>query len=385
MIRIPAKLYIAIMLVAGIVTFLYGIGTGDASTILGSFVFIGIGGGIYLFFAHRDSVLSISPAEDGTQKVQTASSHGDEKPRVVPYYDACFALAYSLSRSIPLSEWAQKVPSGYGLRESMSISKTRRLVANGLIPLARERRPRLSDASQFARGGYRPDVAAGVTECLQRLLSEIGLLTLARELITEDYDGWLDENLLEDDLEPGKHPIGDIEDIVSAYLKAWLANLNPFVLLELANFLTDQGHLNEAKEALSAVETFPEYSKSKKSDPYEGSAQAIALETLPPDLVGSIKAISLTRVCYSGEDRQRLLPTEIFRIRAKLDASLGANEDDRNVQIPGAPAAVPVSAEPELVSDQHPSPERIKDVWDVWQKGGEAGLLKFLQDQQKRG
>lgn len=365
MIRIPAKLYIAIMLFAGVVTFFYGVGTGDASTIFGSFLFIGIGGGVYLLFAKRDSVLSISPAGDGTQKVPTSSenenlisatpSHGDEKPRVLPYYDACFALAFSLSRSIPLSEWAQKLPSGYGLRESMSISKTRQLVDNGLLALTRESRPRLSDASQFARGGYRPEVAAGVAECLQRLLAEISLLTLARELITEDYDGWLDENLLEDDLEPGKHPIGDIEDIVSTYLKAWLPNLNPFVLLELANFLTDQGHLNEANEALSAVETFPEYSKNKKSDPNEGSAQAIALESLPPDLVGSIKAISLTDVCYSREARQRLLPAEIFRIRTKLGGSLRANEDHRNIQLPGAPEAVPVLAKREFVSAQYPS------------------------------
>ena len=182
-IRIPAALYIAIKLIAGVVTFFYGIATGDASTILGTFLFIGIGGGAYyLFFALRGSDLSTLPAGDGTQKVQVSSenaatsaspSHVDEKPRVIPYFDACFAFACSLSRSIPLPEWNQKIPRDYGLRESESINKIRQLVEEGLNPLARERRPRLSDASQFARGGYRPDVAAGVTECLQRLMSKL--------------------------------------------------------------------------------------------------------------------------------------------------------------------------------------------------------------------
>lgn len=61
-IRIPAKVYIVIMLVAGVVTFFYGIGTGDAKTILGSFLFIGIAGGAYLLTKPRNLVSSISPS-----------------------------------------------------------------------------------------------------------------------------------------------------------------------------------------------------------------------------------------------------------------------------------------------------------------------------------
>ena len=48
---IPVKWYIWIMVVAGVVTFLFGIATGDIKTILGSFLFVGIGG--FVHFAYR--------------------------------------------------------------------------------------------------------------------------------------------------------------------------------------------------------------------------------------------------------------------------------------------------------------------------------------------
>jgi CHASE2 domain-containing sensor protein len=48
---IPVKWYIVVMLGAGIATFLYGVFTGHVPTILGSFLFFGIGGLAY--FATR--------------------------------------------------------------------------------------------------------------------------------------------------------------------------------------------------------------------------------------------------------------------------------------------------------------------------------------------
>jgi len=47
---IPVKWYISIMLFAGAVTFVYGIATADMHTILGSFLFTGIGGIAYLLY-----------------------------------------------------------------------------------------------------------------------------------------------------------------------------------------------------------------------------------------------------------------------------------------------------------------------------------------------
>lgn len=44
---IPAKWYIVIMLFAGAATFVYGIANGEVKTILGSFLFFGMGGFVY--------------------------------------------------------------------------------------------------------------------------------------------------------------------------------------------------------------------------------------------------------------------------------------------------------------------------------------------------
>ena len=51
---IPVKWYIAVMVGAGVVMFLYGIGTGEIRTIFGSFLFLGIGGGFYFANRKRD-------------------------------------------------------------------------------------------------------------------------------------------------------------------------------------------------------------------------------------------------------------------------------------------------------------------------------------------
>lgn len=50
---IPVKWYIAIMIGAGVITFLYGVGTQSMNTILGSFLFTGIGGLVYFLYKRR--------------------------------------------------------------------------------------------------------------------------------------------------------------------------------------------------------------------------------------------------------------------------------------------------------------------------------------------
>ena len=47
---IPVNWYMSIMLIAGVVTFVYGLATGDIKTILGSFLFTGIGGVVYFVY-----------------------------------------------------------------------------------------------------------------------------------------------------------------------------------------------------------------------------------------------------------------------------------------------------------------------------------------------
>lgn len=44
---IPAKWYVIFMTGAGIVMLLYGLGTASGRTILGSFLFLGLGGAVY--------------------------------------------------------------------------------------------------------------------------------------------------------------------------------------------------------------------------------------------------------------------------------------------------------------------------------------------------
>lgn len=44
---ISARIYVAIMLSAGAVTFIYGAATGQVNVILGSFLFFGMGGLVY--------------------------------------------------------------------------------------------------------------------------------------------------------------------------------------------------------------------------------------------------------------------------------------------------------------------------------------------------
>lgn len=49
----PVKWYVWLMLGAGLVTFLYGIGTADAKVIMGSFLFFGIGGLAHFLYRPR--------------------------------------------------------------------------------------------------------------------------------------------------------------------------------------------------------------------------------------------------------------------------------------------------------------------------------------------
>ena len=52
---IPVKWYIAFMLFAGAATFIYGLVNSDSKTILGSFLFFGLGGLVYFLYSHKRS------------------------------------------------------------------------------------------------------------------------------------------------------------------------------------------------------------------------------------------------------------------------------------------------------------------------------------------
>ena len=202
----------------------------------------------------------------------------------VSYFDAVRNLAIKLSRSIPLSEWATEMPRSYNLREIESINATQQACAK----LA------YTTASRY------------VEEPLQLLLSEIGLVNLARELKMESYADW------GDDL-----PAEALEPIVSAYLKAWLCNSNPFVLLELADSLTSAGKLADARAAVIAALLFPAYATSQKANECELVAQSIVWELLPSGPVGW-DSRSLSQGLYSSQSLA-LLGEEAERIQQHLN------------------------------------------------------------------
>jgi hypothetical protein len=52
---------------------------------------------------------------------------------------------------------------------------------------------------------------------------------------------------------------------VSTYLKAWADNLNPWILIEVAEILVSQGYKSEAKRVLNVLAQFPDYAKIQES------------------------------------------------------------------------------------------------------------------------
>jgi hypothetical protein len=164
-----------------------------------------------------------------------------------------------------------------------------------------------------------------------------------------------------------------LESITSTFLKAWLCNSNPFLLLELADFLGETGWASEAREAVEVALKFPAYAKTMTMGDMELAAQLLAYELFPPGL--SKDARSLGRGLYSPET-VALLGEEAERVQKKLDeletkGGLG-NGDTVEKQLPGD--------EPEsflTVPDQ----DRMKKMWEAWEQEGAEGIGKIWQEE----
>jgi hypothetical protein len=219
---------------------------------------------------------------------------GGSAPEVKPYFDAFIGLAMRLSQSLSLSEWATGFPETYTPEEAESIEATRQ---------ARSRLP-YTTASRF------------VEELIQRQLCEIGLINWAGEQRTASYDEW------GPDL-----PADQLESITSTFLKAWLCNSNPFVLLELADFLAEAGRMSEASETLNVTSKFPAYAKTMTMGVYEMAAEALTRELFPPGLSRDARFLSLggSEGLYSPKVLF-LLNEETERIQDKLDGLIEVNK-----------------------------------------------------------
>ena len=267
---------------------------------------------------------------------------GPPKIDEIPYFDAVRDLAMRLSRSVPLPEWATGAPTEYSPREIESIERFR-LVMIRATPDA---------------------LRSDIEEPLGKLIAEIGLIRLARRIQNPVMPGFdLDEAI-------------ECGALVSIYLKAWLSSSNPFLLLDVADLLCRDGKCSDASMALAAAARFPSYAQTRKLYEAEMSALAIVRGEFPPGTHRS--AHEESQGIYSMK-AIALLMEEIPRIQNKLNGNVTegvhtpeADSDEK------ANSTANVTLDPRLDPDQYPTPERIKQLWEAWEKGPEA-LLKELK------
>ncbi|MGA2887653.1 MAG: hypothetical protein ABSE51_06340 [Terracidiphilus sp.] len=173
---------------------------------------------------------------------------GKPEQQIETYWDGFYDLVEKFKLSFDLDDWKSGLPKYYSSAEQKGINQT-----NARL--------------KYAAGC--PEVA----EPLQRLVGEIGLISTARELKDALSDN-MDES--EEDFQTGC--------IVSTYLKAWLCNSSPFILLELASFLFDKNYIDEARDAVDVSLQFPSYARTHKLDEMAIVAQSLVWELFLPGM-----------------------------------------------------------------------------------------------------
>lgn len=207
----------------------------------------------------------------------------------------------------------------------------------------------------------RPRVPVGkaLSGPLQNFVREIALITVARKRFENAFEHLGGERWDPEVCEP----------IVSAYLKAWLCNSNPFILAELAQVFTANGQPEEASQTIDAAQKFPEYAKGRKLEPYSLIAQKVVFDLFPSGLVGrdtrsreeglfSARAIS----ALNDELERCRNKIEELRDRVMREPNPFWDQIDQAIR-----SATEVGAKP--VVEENPSPQRVKEVWEAWEKG----------------
>lgn len=271
---------------------------------------------------------------------------GPPKIDEIPYFEAVRDLAMRLSRSVPLPEWATGAPTDYSPREVESIERFRLAMIRST-----------------------PDaLRSDIEEPLGKLIAEIGLIRLARRIQNPAIPGF--------DLDDA----ADCGALVSIYLKAWLSSSDPFLLLDVAELLCREGKNSDAITALAAAARFPAYAQTRKLNEEEMSALAIVRGEFPPGMHRS-----------AHEDRQgiyspkaiSLLTDEIARIQIGLSAEKAPVPSSENGPDGKVSPMERAEIDPRLDPDQYPTPERIKELWEAWEKGPEALLQALKQGAQE--
>lgn len=273
-------------------------------------------------------------------------------PQATTYFNAFFLLAMNLSRSVPLKEWATGTPQDYNVLESISIEQAKDTMAK--LPFTSKSR-------------Y-------VLEPLEKLVAEIGLINAARELRELSGQNWENEFLIEDEEWGTDVPVEELEDMVSTYLKAWLCNSNPFVLIELAYLLIQVGRFAEAKEAIEVAQKFPSYARTRTLSEMEMVAQSLAYDLLP--LGPGREARSFGKGLYSPETLA-LLSAEVKKFQSRMDEQKG-NRAEVNRAVLKESCAV-ATATP-IPIPTTPSDDQIKGAWQAWKNDS---LLEFFEERDK--
>jgi len=153
------------------------------------------------------------------------------KPKGQPYVDAGMALSFKLCRSLDLADWNEGLPT-YTQEEQEAIDRHLSMFQT------------MANREMGDEAAFHPDVAP----VIQRHVAGQALEDLAATQ-------W---RLIRDSAEVP----ASWKTLVSTFLKAWVAQLNPQILLELGEVLVKAKHKDQAKEVFHAVLLFPTYAKT---------------------------------------------------------------------------------------------------------------------------
>lgn len=367
MIKIPAKLYIAMMLIAGVVTFFYGIGTGDAKTILGSFVFIGIAGGVYLLHSRRSSVPSVSPAGPETKKVQISSGNDNTAP-APPIADQPHKGS---SPKVPAQEknsldGSPPIPAhliGDELAGVISGFFSTDLYFSVFVSAARieERFPtgwtRDAALSRWYSLGLICLTHCSIMTRWTDALSIQGGMDVHDATIRALWDRWR----LTDNMQ------AKVRQFMQSNIKDITSSLRTIVNRQAQ----DRWFTHYAWRILYGVNAQWSISQMDIKNPPLCDTFDLefgeSLRTVFKEASSSILEMIDTHVNWESVPRSR-----------NSDSDSIAGETERTPDF-----RTNNRMHEQRSSESYPSPERVKELWNAWERSGEAGLLEFFKDQQK--
>jgi hypothetical protein len=143
------------------------------------------------------------------------------------YCEAGTKLVRTIADAVVLDEWRHGLPQ-YTPAESEAISKSLSAFQ------------RTADSMMGGKAVFHPEII----DTIQRKFTAEGL----EELAGQDWK-FSDRKTLPTNW----------KSCVSTYLKAWLCNMNPQVLLDMATMLAKAGYKEEAKQTYEVVLLFPNY------------------------------------------------------------------------------------------------------------------------------